>query len=53
MKASGGAGMKRAKDGAMAKRMKEEGVTRNVARCPVCHFLISLHHMYNHVALHK
>jgi hypothetical protein len=42
----------REKDQAMAARLKAEGVKREVARCPICNKVVSLVHLYTHVAYH-
>ena len=42
----------REKDQAMAARLKAEGVTRDVARCPICYGVVALRNLYNHIAFH-
>lgn len=49
----GAAGRRRTADQAMAARLKADEVKRVHARCPVCNNLISLPHLYNHIAFHK
>jgi hypothetical protein len=40
---------KRAKDAANAGRMKAKKIVRKVCRCPVCHRLIDLRGLANHI----
>jgi uncharacterized protein with PIN domain len=42
----------REKDQAMAARMKQDGVKRDVARCPICNKVVSLNQYPVHVAHH-
>jgi len=35
---------------AMAARLKKEGVTRTVARCPICNRVVSLKGLAHHIA---
>jgi len=51
--ASSAAAQRRVKDGAMAARMKAEGVKRDHARCPICNRVVALNYLYNHIAFHK
>lgn len=39
----------KAKDAAMAARMKQEGVVRKIARCPICNKLVNLKGLANHI----
>lgn len=39
----------KAKDSAMAARMKQEGIERRHANCPICHRLASLNGLQNHI----
>ena len=39
----------RAKNSAMAARMKAEGVERHTTKCPCCHNTVSLDGVYRHI----
>lgn len=52
-KQSGGrASAQRNKDQARAAYMKERGIVRRVARCPLCHRIVNID-MYNHIVACK
>ena len=38
------------KDREMAKYMKDHGIVRTTARCPVCNAVVSVNALYNHIA---
>ena len=40
------------KDRAMAAWMREHGIVRTTARCPICNVVIALRSIYNHIAYH-
>ncbi len=42
----------RTKDQEMAKRLKDEGVKREVGRCPICNKVVSLNQLPVHVSYH-
>ena len=44
---------KRAKDVAMAARMKAKGEVRKEARCPICNKVVSIKGFYNHIVTCK
>lgn len=37
------------KDKEMAARLKREGVKRIKARCPICHKVVNVNGLYNHI----
>ena len=41
------------KDKAMAKHLKELGVKREIARCPICNAVVNIKAMQNHVSYHS
>lgn len=49
-KTGGGAGRTRAKNQAMAARMKEEGVERSTLRCAICGGLVGINRYPIHLA---
>ena len=50
-KSGGTAGRLRAKNQAIAAQMKTDGVKRNVCRCPVCHKVVGVDHLYSHLTV--
>lgn len=38
------------KDKEMASRLKREGVTRNVMKCPMCHRVVSINGLFSHLS---
>jgi len=44
---------RRAKDAAMAARLKKEGVKRTLMRCPICSKMIAVAGAYVHIAFHQ
>lgn len=43
-------GRNREKDQAMAANLKAIGEERTKARCPICHVVIALSHLYAHIS---
>lgn len=41
------------KDREMAKHLKEEGVVRDTARCPICNAVLGVKALANHISYHK
>ena len=39
----------RVKDSAMAARMKQLGIERRSGNCPICHHMVNLPNMNNHI----
>lgn len=49
-KKTGGSGARnKAKNQAMAHAMKDQGVTRSICRCPICHGIVGVSIIYAHI----
>lgn len=49
-KTGGTAGRNKAKNIAMASRMKQEGIDRRTCRCPICHKMVGIAALPLHIA---